>query len=140
MNNDLIDYEPVTELEALGIIEKGKYKGWIKNSESRPGKKDPSKKIVVLTIDVYDKNNKPNTMYLWCGLKHLLLHAAKSTGNLDKYEGKKLKHSDLIDKEVLVDIDIQEGTEQYPRPRNVIVDLLPISDKSKPDFDDPISF
>jgi len=114
-----IDYEPLTEEEALGLLPKGEYPAIIIKAENKYGRKDPSKSYVVLTVDV-----KGNHLTTWCALPYMLKHAADSTGNSEKYQSKQLNLSDFVNKKCNVKIKVQEGTEQYPTPKNVIWDFV----------------
>lgn len=134
-----IDYEPLTEEEALGLFPKGEYYATISEASSLPSRKDPSKKYVVFKLNV-ESEKQHKELTVWCFMPFMLRHAAYSTGNGDKYEDKSLKLSDFVGKACNVKIRVKEGDEQYPNPKNEIWDFVkPKAQESLP-FDDVVPF
>lgn len=147
MTNYFTDYEVYTEEDVLNLLPKGEYEAWIRDVSLKQGRNDPSKTYVILTVDVYDKNGRPHSIFQGCYFKHMLRHACSATGCLDKYESKTLLlEDDLKGKEVIAVVDIQEAQNGY-KSKNIIKDFkstknkdqdpIPVPEKG---FDDEISF
>lgn len=145
MSNYFTHYDVYTEEQALNLLPKGKYEGFIREIEVKPGRKDPNKQYVIVTVDVYDPNGNgmPYTITQGCYFKHMLRHLCQAVGCLDKYESKTLSlWEDLLNKSVLASVDIQEAQNGY-QSKNVINDfeVLPKKEESKPEeFNDQVPF
>lgn len=145
MSNYFTDYDVYTEDQALNLLPKGKYEGFIREIEVKPGKKDPNKQYVIVTVDVYDPNGNgiPHQVVQGCYFKHMLRHLCKACGCLDKYESKTLSlWEDILNKSVLVSVDIQDAQNGYAA-KNVINDfeVLPKKEESKLDeLNDELTF
>ncbi|TAL08149.1 MAG: hypothetical protein EPO02_13665 [Nitrospirae bacterium] len=134
-----IDYEPLTEEEALGLFPKGEYYATILEASKKPGKKDPSITYVIFKLNVEsDKQHKEMTVY--CFKPFMLRHAAYATDNGDKYESKTLTLSDFVGKSLNVKISVKEGDEKYPNPKNEIWDFVKSKAQENLPFDDVIPF
>lgn len=142
MSTSDIDYEPMSEEEALGLLPKGEYPATIMSSEKKYGK-DQSKSYVVFTVSIHGVT-KNQDLTVWCFMPFMLKHAAESTGNGDKYMNKSLKLSDFLGKTCNVKVKIKPGNEDYPNPKNVIWDFVahkPKDDKqSILEFNDEVPF
>jgi hypothetical protein len=145
MSNYFTDYEVLTEDQAMNLLPKGKYEGFIIEIEVKPGRKDPNKQYVIVTVDVYDPegNGIPHQVIQGCYFKHMLRHLCIACSCLDKYESKTLSLEDLINKTVVVSLDVQEAQNGY-LAKNVINDfeLMPEKIDKEPNlpFDDEIKF
>ncbi len=140
MHDTYIQYDVLTEEEALGLLPKGNYPATIKFAETKISSKDPSKSYVVLTVVVHDKRD--HEFKTWCALPYMLKHAADSTGNEEKYKTKQLKLSDFSNKKCIARVKIQEGTDKYPTTKNVIWDFLKpeTNQVNQIPFDDAVPF
>jgi hypothetical protein len=135
-----IDYEPLTEEEALGLFPKGEYEAVILESKSQSGRKDPSKSFVVLKLEVTSDKQKKE-MTVWCFMPFMLKHASEATGNTEKYQNKTLKLSDFVGKRCKVKIRVKEGNDQYPSPKNEIYDFVSTKNQSESlPFNDEVPF
>jgi hypothetical protein len=134
-----INYEPMTEEEALGLLPTGEYPATIMKAENKYGRKDPSKSYVVLTVNIRGIKIEKEII-VWCALAYILKHASDATGNSEKYQNKTLKLSDFVGKSCNVKVRVKEGDERYPNPKNEIWDFVkPQSQESLP-FDDVVLF
>lgn len=143
MTNYFTDYDVLTEEQASNLLPKGKYEGFVREIEVKPGKKDPNKQYVIVTVDVYDPNGNgiPHQIVQGCYFKHMLRHLCKACGVIDKYESKTLSlFDDLLNKSVLVSVGQQEAKDGFPA-KNTINDfeVLPNKEESKT-FDDALPF
>ena len=127
-----IDYEPMSEEEALGLLPKGDYEATITAAENKYSQ--AGKKHVVLTLEA--RGVELNT---WCTFPFMLKHAAESIGLGENYQNKTLRLSDFPGKKLIIRVNVKEGSEQYPRPKNVVFDFKPFKQQSLP-FDDVVPF
>ena len=127
-----IDYEPLTEEEALGLLPKGDYEATITSAENKHSKE--GKKYVVFTLEA-----RGVELQTWCTFPFMLKHAAEAIGCGDKYENKSLRLADFPGKKLVIRVNVKEGNEQYPRPKNVVFDFKALKKESLP-FDDVVTF
>lgn len=137
-----LDHTPLTEEEALGILPDGDYKGFIKKIEVRQGKKDPNKSYFVANVDVFNKKGKSVTIVTWLALDYMVKHMYDACGIPEKYNKSRLSNKDCEGKTVTVKVKIQKGNDQYPTPKNVIFDFLPLIDEKNKleEFNDDVPF
>ena len=126
MSNYFTDYDALTEEQALNLLPKGEYTAWIREVETKNGSQPHTKDktYIVLTVDVYDKNERPLTAIIcWCALPHLLRHLCDAVGHLSEYENKTLILQDhLLRKEVIAVVGIQKAKDGY-NEKNIIQDF-----------------
>lgn len=145
MSNYFTDYDVYTEEQALNLLPKGKYEGFVRDVQVKPGRKDPNKHYVVVTVDVYDPNGNgiPHQIVQGCYFKHMLRHLCEAVGCLDKYESKTLQlWEDILNKSLLAHVDVQEAQNGY-QAKNIINDfeVIPNKEEKKSDpFNDEIAF
>src|SRR5205807_8351996 len=128
----------------------GEYEAYIRKMEIKPGKKDPSKRYFVATVEVFSPDGRLITLTTWLALKHLFKHLYDACGQEEKLKQSKLSTKDCEGHNVMVKIGRQEGNEQYPNPKNVVQDFmklketkttLTINGKAEEDFfNDPVPF
>ncbi len=137
------DYDVLSEEQALNLLPKGDYTSWIRDVAVKPGSKDPSKTYIVLTVDVYDKEGMPHSIFVWCYFPHMLRHACQAAGCLDKYESKTLiLDQDLKGKEVIACVSQQKAKDGYPA-RNSVTDFKAVpktSSAASDAFNDAVPF
>ena len=119
---DFLDHQPLTEEQALGLLEKGDYEAWVRIVEIKTAQSGV--KYFVFTMDVYDKNGNPHTIIDWMTLPYKIKHFYEATGMEDKYQSYKLNPADCVGKNVGVRIGIQKASEKNPRTRNQIYDYI----------------
>jgi hypothetical protein len=144
MTNYFTDYDALTEEQSMTshLLPKGEYVSWIREVETKKGSQahTKDKTYVVLTVDVYDSDEKPHTITCWCALPHLLRHLCEAVGHLYEYENKTLILNDhLLRKEVIAVVDIQKAKDGY-KAKNVIQDFKKKEGLPQKPFDDEISF
>jgi hypothetical protein len=127
-----IDYEPMSEEEALGLLPKGDYEATITAAENKHSKE--GKKYVVFTLEA-----RGVELTTWCTFPFMLKHAAESIGLGGNYENKTLRLSDFPGKKLVIRVNVKEGNEQYPRPKNVVFDFKALKQENLP-FDDAVPF
>jgi hypothetical protein len=127
-----IDYEPMSEEEALGLLPKGDYEATITSAENKHSKE--GKKYVVFTLE-----SRGVELTTWCTFPFMLKHAAESIGLGENYENKTLRLADFPGKKLVIRVNVKEGNEQYPRPKNVVFDFKALKQDSLP-FNDDIGF
>ena len=128
---EFLDHTPVTEDEALGIMPNGVYEGYIRKMEVKPGKKDPNQKFFVATIEVFTNTGALKTITQYLFSDKLRKHIYDACGLEEKFKTAKLSTKDCEGKNVLVKIGRQDGNEQFPDPKNVILDFIKLKE-SKP--------
>lgn len=119
-----MQHTPMTEEEALGLLPAGNYEGHIRCVEVKKGRKDPSKSYFVATVDVYDSDGRPVSLITWLALPSLLKHMYDAAGQEDKYKETTLSTKDCEGANVVVKIKVTIPTDDYPTPRNQVVDFL----------------
>lgn len=127
-----IDYEPMSEEEALGLLPKGDYEATITAAENKHSKE--GKKYVVFTLE-----SRGVELTTWCTFPFMLKHAAEAIGLGENYENKTLRLADFPGKKLVIRVNVKEGNEQYPRPKNVVFDFKALKQESLP-FNDDIGF
>jgi|GEM_PF-4009062 len=137
---EFLDHNPLSEMDALGLLPDGDYKAYIKKVEIKTTgsfSKNPGKKYFMATLDVYGENNRVHTLFANCVLDYMLKHMYDASGKTEKYNEKKLSVNDCVDSMVTVKVKIREGNEKYPKPKNEIWDFLPCKDE---DLNDQLPF
>jgi len=124
-----LDHVPLTEEEALGLLPKGTYEGYIRKVEIKPGKKDPNARYFVASVEIFPPNGKLVTLNTWLVLPYLLKHMYDACGKEEQYKTNRLSTKDCEGFNVSVRVGKQEGTEQYPQPKNVVQDFMKLKDK-----------
>ncbi len=127
-----IDYEPLTEEEALGLLPKGDYEATITSAENKTSR--AGDKYVVFTLEA-----RGVELTTWCTLPFMIKHAAESIGLGENYKNKTLKLSDFPGKKLVIRVVVKEGDEKYPRPKNAVFDFLPSKQENLP-FNDEVPF
>lgn len=143
MQEEFLDHEPMSEEDALGLLQDGEYKSYIRSIDIKscgPNSKNPGKKYFMATVDITDGNGRNHTIYANCIFDYLLKHLYDSTGNQEKYKNKRLSTKDCQDKWVISKVKFKKGDDKYPKSKNEIIDFLPLKEIENSNFDDPIPF
>ncbi|HXK00690.1 MAG TPA: hypothetical protein VNF93_02250 [Buchnera sp. (in: enterobacteria)] len=136
MNVSNYEIEPLTEEEALGLLENGNYKAKINDIEIKSSKSGT--KYPVVNLDVFDKNNNIKKFNDWLSLPHKIKHICDSLGFEEDYKNRNFPISKINGKFITVKISISKPTDKYPIPRNNIIDYLPIENNY--DLNDDLIF
>jgi hypothetical protein len=138
-----IPYEPLTEQQALEaryqLLPKGRYQGHIFMAEDKISRTSGNPMTEVV-IHVKDKNGQKMEIKDFLtyvpGMQWKIRHCAQATQTLDHYENKRFCGEVIKGKDVIVEVDIQEGNlipdeklngkpegSKYPN-KNIIVDYV----------------
>jgi uncharacterized protein (DUF1330 family) len=129
-----IDHSPITEEESMGLLNKGKYVAYVKDAGVKSSKS--GKKYLVFDLDVYDNNGKTHRIIDWMALEFKVKHFYESTDMEEKYKQKRLFADDCLNKEVVVEIGLSKVTNEYPRPKNMVIDYFKKSTDLEKFYDD----
>lgn len=122
-------YTPKTEeqLAKEGLLSDGIYDFKVATTSDKPSKKGNA--MYTLKLHVFDENGAARTVYDYIALgnnfgERKLRHAADSCGLILIYETGNMKPEDFLGKSGKVQIKIQEGSVDYPLPKNVVADYI----------------
>ena len=123
-------YIPKTEAELAQetLLPEGTYDFEVINTDDKPSKK--GNEMFTLKLFVFDSDGKPRIVFDYMALgnpfgERKLRHAAAACGLLEIYNSGNLKAADFQDTSGKVLVKQQNGTADYPLPKNVVADYLP---------------
>lgn len=124
-----MSYTPKSEeqLAKEGLLPDGIYDYEVIQTDDKPSKKGND--MYTLKLLVWDDNGDNKTVYDYIALgnnfgERKLRHAADASGLLSIYEGGNLKPADFMNTKGRVEIKMQDGTADYPLPKNVVKDYV----------------
>ncbi len=122
-------YTPKSEetLAKEGLLPEGTYDFEVSETSDKPSKK--GKAMYTLKLHVFDENGQARIVYDYIALgsnfgERKLRHAADACGLIDIYDTGNLKPSDFQDKSGKAQIKQQDGSADYPLPKNVVADYV----------------
>lgn len=123
-----MSYTPKTEeqLAKEGLLSDGQYDFEVADTSDKPSKKGNA--MYTLKLHVFGEDGA-HVIYDYIAIgnnfgERKLRHAADACQLLDIYETGNLKPVDFMGKTGKVMIKIQDGTVDYPLPKNVVVDYV----------------
>lgn len=124
-----MSYIPKSEeqLAKEGLLSDGVYQFEVVETSNKPSKK--GKAMFTLVLHVFGQDEDPHVIYDYITLgsnfgECKLRHAADACRLIPVYETGNLKSSDFQGKTGQVVIKQQEGTPEYPKPKNIVVDYI----------------
>lgn len=139
MARQFLRHKPKTEEQVMGIIPKGKHKCIIQQIDVVASKKNPDVSYFVAIVEVHCAGQEAKEIKQWLALDYLLKHLYDACGKSDVYNNDQLCNEDCEGHVVYAEVDIQEPTKDFNRPKNVITDFYAF-DKKSDDFNDDITF
>lgn len=145
----MFDYQVMSKDDAekarFSLLTKGKYHGVI--SAVEPKISNSGNHMLVINVSVYDSTGLPTDirdyLVMMNSMMWKFIHCCEATGLLKEYEDKTFKPEMLLMKNVIVDIDVDQGKEipqdklngkapgsKYPS-KNVIVNYSSPEEASK---------
>lgn len=128
-------YTPKSEEQLIreGLIPDGIYDYEVVETDDTPSKK--KNPMFTLKLHVYDQDANPRviTDYIALGSnfgERKLRHAADGSGIIDIYNSGELVHTDFLGRSGKVSIKTQEGSKEYPDPKNVVHDYIKREEQS----------
>lgn len=126
----MVTYTPKTDeqLAKEGLLPAGAYDATCIETMDRPSKK--GSEMITLKLQVFDPSGDSHKIifdYIVLGSNYgerKLRHAASAFGLMDVYNGGVLKAEDFQDKSCRIDVKQQDGTADFPMPKNVVGDYL----------------
>ncbi len=125
-----MSYTPKSEEELAkeGLLQDGNYDFEVVDTSDKPSKKGND--MYTLKLHVFDTQGSARIVYDYIALgnnfgERKLRHAADACNLIEIYNSGNLKPSDFLNKAGKVQIKIQEGSADYPLPKNAVVDYLP---------------
>lgn len=122
-------YTPKSEetLAKEGLLPDGTYDYEVADTSDKPSKK--GKDMYTLKLHVFGDDGAAHVIYDYISLgnnfgERKLRHAADASNIIEIYESGKLKPSDFQGKTGKVIIKMQDGTADYPLPKNVVGDYV----------------
>jgi len=131
-------YTPKTEeqLADESLLDDGLYDFEIIDVDDRPSKKGND--MITLKLAVFNNDGTQRHIYDYLVIgnpfgERRLRHAARTCGILDIYNSGNLTAQDFLDKSGRVLLKRQNGTSEYPAPKNIVSDYpAPGDDKPAP--------
>ena len=113
----MFQYDVMSESEAMAerfqLIKEGVYEGVITSSQDTKSK--TGNPMMDMTVTVYDENGKPHDirdfLVFTKQMMWKVVHFSDSAGLLKEYEGGKLCSQVAVDKRVMVQVSVEEGSE-----------------------------
>lgn len=148
-----MSYTPKTEdqLAKEGLMHDGTYDCEVTQTNDKPSKAGNT--MFTLKLNVFEEDGSGRVIYDYIALgnnfgERKLRHAADAFGLLDIYDTGNLKPSDFQDKAGKVQIKTQEGSADFPLPKNVVADYVkrpslapvPTGKTSAEEIDDSVPF
>lgn len=122
-------YTPKTEeqLAKEGLLPDGEYDFEVAETSDKPSKKGND--MYTLKLHVFGDDGAPQIIYDYIALgnhfgERKLRHVANACGLIDIYNTGNLKPKDFMGKAGKVKIKQQDGTADYPLPKNVVSDYV----------------
>lgn len=122
-------YTPKTEeqLAKEGLLQFGIYHAEVLETSDRPSKKGNA--MFTLKLRVFDEDGNSRHIFDYIALgnnfgERKLRHAALACGLEDTYLSGKLVADDFLNTMCQVEVKQQEGTPDYPTPKNVVSDYI----------------
>jgi hypothetical protein len=122
-------YTPKTEeqLAEEALMPEGIYDFEVIDTDDRPSKKGNS--MFTLKLCVFDDDGRQRFIYDYMAMgntfgERKLRHAARSCGLLDCYNSANMVPSDFMGASGKALIKRQDGTTEYPSPKNVVSDYI----------------
>ena len=126
-------YTPKTEeqLAKEGLLDEGTYDFEVIDTSDAPSKKGND--MFTLILHVFDNEGRTRKIFDYIALgnnfgERKLRRAANACGLLDVYTSGELKHYTFFGATGKAFVKQQDGTSEYPLPKNVVSDYLPRDD------------
>lgn len=124
-----MSYTPKSEEQLIkeGLLADNVYDCTVIETSDAPSKKGNA--MFTLKLHVFDDEGRPQVLTDYIALgsnfgERKLRHAADSFGIINIYDSGNLCPKDFLDKSGKVSIKTQEGTTEYPNPKNVVHDYI----------------
>lgn len=124
-----MSYTPKTEEQLVkeGLMPDGIYDFKVLETSDKPSKKGND--MYTLKLAVWDADGSERHIFDYIALgnnfgERKLRHAADAAGIMDIYESGNMVPKDFQDKTGKVEIKTQDGTPDYPLPKNVVKDYV----------------
>ena len=124
-----MSYTPKSEEELAkeGLLKEGTYDFEVVETSDKQSKKGND--MYTLKLHVFDDGGDTRVLYDYIAIgnnfgERKLRHAADACGIIDIYETGKMIPADFLNKTGKVEVKQQEGTPDYPTPKNVVKDYV----------------
>lgn len=124
-----MSYTPKSEetLAKEGLLPKGIYHAEVVETSDRPSK--AGNPMTTLKLRVFDEDGNSRNIFDYIALgnnfgERKFRHAALACGLEDVYNFGDLKSDDFLNTMCRVEIKVQEGSPEFPLPKNVVNDYI----------------